>query len=143
MNKITVKQKIEVEVTLLEAYCDVRYWEDAEVNGVPDETGTLIPCRMSGRNTWNPLIELATGKILNWTPGKTAKINYKVCDAGSYYLYGKNKTDIVKSINGYVPAIMCPGGDGYGDYVIMNVDENGIIEDWVVCLGAFEMDDED
>ena len=25
---------------------------------------------------------------------------------------------------------MCPADDGYGDYIIMNIDENGFIQGW-------------
>ncbi len=36
----------------------------------------------------------------------------------------------VKEVNGYVPSIMCPEGNGYGDYVIMKVDAEGRIANW-------------
>ncbi|WP_255495104.1 hypothetical protein [Dysgonomonas sp. 521] len=29
-----------------------------------------------------------------------------------------------------MPEIMCPGGEWDGDYIIMDIDENGIIENW-------------
>jgi len=132
--KVTIAK--EVEVKYLQAKCGVRYWEDAEVNGVEDEDGALIPCR-NGED-WEPLIELDSGKILNWKAGVTAKIHYKVCDAGEYILLDEQRQKVVE-IEGYVPDIMCPGDSGFGDYVIMNVDENGVIENWKPTFEEFEL----
>lgn len=131
--KISVK--VEKEVKYLQVIADVRYWEDATVDGVEDEEGSLIPCR-SG-DSWIPMIDLDSGKIINWTEGVVTKIHYKVCDAGRYQLLNKDQR-IVKEIKGYVPNIMCPVGNGYGDYIIMNVDENGLIENWSPTLEEFE-----
>lgn len=36
----------------------------------------------------------------------------------------------IASYDGYVPKIMCPADEGYGDYIIMNIDENGFIQGW-------------
>lgn len=133
---LIVKQSYDVRY--LQAECSVRYWEDAIVDGVADEGGTLIPCR-SG-DVWAPLIDLEAGTILNWPPGKTANIHYKVCDAGVYSLLDEDR-NIVKQIDGYVPKAMCPGGDGYGDYVIMMIDEVGKIANWRADLTAFTRSD--
>jgi len=111
----------------LKAECGVRYWEDAEVNGVEDIDGTLIPCR-DGK-AWNPTIDLKTGKIINWPEGTTASIHYKVCDDGRYTLLDADGAALA-TIDGYVPKVMCPGDSGYGDYVIMNVKADGSIENW-------------
>lgn len=40
-------------------------------------------------------------------------------------------------IDGYVPGLMSPGGDGFGDYVIMTVGGDGVIENWDVELEEF------
>lgn len=32
--------------------------------------------------------------------------------------------------DGYVPDTLCPKESGYGDYIIMDIDENGMISDW-------------
>ena len=137
--KITVKEVKQVEVKFLQAYCGVRYWEDARVNGIEDDDGALIPCRSRIGDTWEPLINLETGTILNWPRGVVADIHYKVCDEGVYQLLDENR-NIVKQIEGYVPAIMCPEGSGYGDYVIMKIDTQGKIANWVVNLLAFDDD---
>ena len=145
MAMITVTTKTKVAVEYLRARCGVRYWEDATVNGETDEDGSRIPCREGtaadnddrGGGDWCPTICLATGKIEGWPDGATADIHYKVCDDGDYALLDADR-NVVKAIDGYVPSIMCPGGTGYGDYVIMTVNADGIIEDWRVDLSAFE-----
>lgn len=111
----------------LRAKCGVRYWEDASVNGIEDKDGRFIPLRVG--DCWCPTIDLQTGIIENWPQGITADIHYKVCDAGVYTLLD-NERNTIFSIEGYVPRIMYPAGDGYGDYVIMKIGINGLIEDW-------------
>jgi hypothetical protein len=117
-----------VEVRYLFASCGVRYWEDAKVNDVEDVDGTLIPCREGDR--WAPLIEIDTGLIVNWKKGVVADVHYKVCDDGVYSLLDGEKQTIKKIEDGYVPAIMCPEGGGYGDYIIMKIDSDGRISGW-------------
>lgn len=134
--KIKLKIEKEFEVKYLQAKCGARYWEDSRINGVEDtEEGENIPCKEG--DYWCPLIELETGKILNWEIGKTAEIYYKCCDDGFYSLLDEEKT-IVKQVEGYVPEIMCPVENGYGDYVIMNIDENGQIQNWNPDFSYFE-----
>jgi len=115
------------------------YWEDSYVDGVEDTQGDLIPCRDG--EYWKPLIEVETGKIVNWEQGKTAKIHYKSCDDNLFKLLDENK-NVITSIDGYVIDMMCPVGEGYGDYVIMNIDENGIIKDWEADFEDFQNDED-
>ncbi|MDV7393398.1 hypothetical protein RZS08_18640, partial [Arthrospira platensis SPKY1] len=107
----------------------VRYWEDAEVNGISDEEGDLIPLRED--ESWKAVIELATGRIQNWPEGTTADIHYKVCDDGDYWLANSEGEKLAKWNDGYVPDRFLAVGDrGYGDYIIMKVDAAGMIEGW-------------
>ena len=122
--EITVK-KIEVKSILVDA--GVRYYENATVNDIEDTEGTLIPCKKGDR--WQPEIEIETGKILNWEQGKKADIHYKVCDDGKYSLKDE-KGKIVYTQMATVPDILAINDNGYGDYIIMQVDENGFIKDW-------------
>ena len=85
---ITVIKTFDVKYLAVNA--EVRYWEDASVNGVEDQDGTLIPCRHG--DSWRPTIEIDTGKIINWPNGTTANIHYKVCAAGSYALLDEHGT---------------------------------------------------
>ena len=132
--KATIKIKKEVEIKYLQVKAGVRYYEDAEINGFEDKDGTLVPCKIG--ELWSPLIDIDNGTILNWKPGTIAKIHYKVCDDGEYQLLD-NEKNMVKSIEGYVPRIMCPEENGYGDYIIMNIDGNGKIAKWTPIINDF------
>jgi len=106
-----------------------RYWEDTTVNGVVDEDGILIPCRDGA--FWKPIIELSSGKIINWELGKSANIHYKVCDQGEYFLLDANQKKIKKYNGYYVPdEVLCVDDEGYGDYIIMSVDMDGVIKNY-------------
>ncbi|RLI50065.1 hypothetical protein DRO61_04330 [Candidatus Bathyarchaeota archaeon] len=118
----------------------VRYWEDGTINGKEDEDGSITPCKELDR--WKPIIDIDRGEILNWTLGVKAEIHYKVCDDGIYILQDSDSNDI-KTIEDYVPSILCPKDNGYGDYIIMDIDEAGFIKDWKGDLTDFYDEDED
>ena len=133
MAYVNVRQK--VEVRFLKADMGVRYWEDAEVNGEPeDDDNPTIPCRVG--DSWCPVVDLNTGIIQGWPEGVTAKTHYKVCDAGRYTLLDADH-DQVLTVNSYVPAMLSPGHGG-GDYAIMNIGPDGKIEGWACDLSEFE-----
>lgn len=139
MTKIIIKQTVEHDVKFLKADCGVRYWEDAEVNGVDDDDDNpTMP--FASKGSWTPLIDIEAGVIIDWPKGTTAEVHYKVCDAGVYALLDADRNQ-VKQIGGYVPSIMCPEGSGYGDYVIMKIDGDGKIANWSVDLSEFERDE--
>lgn len=133
--KVELTVKKEFEVVYLLAEIGARYWEDASVNGKEDVQGKLIPCRDG--ESWKPLIDLSTGKIVNWEIGKTASIHYKSCDNNLFKLLDKDK-NIITSKEGYVINMMCPAERGYGDYVIMNIDASGMIQDFEPDLEEFQ-----
>lgn len=121
----------------LNIQANVRYWEDAAVNGEQDEDGKLIPLRNG--DCWCPTIELATGRIIDWPQGTTARVHYKVCDAGCYYLLSP-KGKVLASLEGdYVPGMLSPGGEGWGDYIIMDIDQYGVIQNWKTDLKEFDL----
>jgi len=133
--------KIELTVKTLLVVANVRYWEDATVNGVEDENGDLIPCKVG--DTWKPIIDLEIGLITNWEKGKEANIHYKVCDAGEYWLQDENGEKIVKAKGYYVPDFLAIDDSGYGDYIIMKVDKDGKINNWRFDSEPFTNEDED
>ncbi len=117
------------QAKFIEVCADVRYWEDATVNGKEDSDGTLIPFRKG--NSWRLIIELDTGRILNWPEGVEADIHYKVCDAGEYWLLDDANSRIAKWNGYYVPEdILCVGDNGYGDYIIFKVGSDGTVIGW-------------
>jgi hypothetical protein len=110
----------------------VRYWEDAKVNNVNDtEAGDLIPLKEG--DSWKPVIELATGRIKDWPQSTTAAIHYKVCDDGDYWLANSYGKKMAKWNGDYVPDRFLTVGEesGYGDYIIFDVDADGMIRGWM------------
>ncbi len=137
MAKVWAKMIKEFDAKYLVVDAEPRYWEDATVNGKEDTYGTMIPCRKG--DDWCPVIDIDNGQIINWTLGVTAKVHYKVCDAGVYELRTSDNILITRK-DVYVPTCLSPGGNGYGDYIIMNIDENGVIENWKFDSKYFEED---
>ena len=128
---VTIEKEVDVKTVLVKAH--VRYWEDATINGVEDEEGTLTPCREG--DLWCPVIDIDTGVILNWPKGTTADIHFKVCDSGSYFLKDADGNVVLSREDDYVPNELIPGS--YGDYIEMQVDENGKITNWSPSLDDF------
>lgn len=140
--KTKIKVEKEVNIKTIVVNAGVRYWEDSEVNGVEDEHGDLIPCRIDDR--WKPIINIETGIITNWKKGVVANIHYRVCDDGSYFLKDDKGKTVFKK-DGYVPSFMCPKENGFGDYIIMDVDADGKISDWDIdeVMGFINNKEED
>lgn len=138
--KAKIKTIQTFEITTLKVKAGVRYWEDATVNGKEDTEGELIPCRDG--DYWCPVIDIDRGIITNWQQGVEADIHYKVCDDGTYELIDKDG-DSVLTKEGYVPDILCPEEDGYGDYIIMQVNKDGSINSWKADLTDLLEEEED
>ena len=138
--KAEIKVKKEVEIKTLVIHANVRYWEDATINGESDEEGSLVPCKDG--DLWKPVIDIDSGIIQNCDKGNKASIHFKVCDEGCYYLQDEEGNTVLSIEENYVPKIACPKGKGYGDYIIMDIDENGQIENWKPNIDDF-MGDED
>ena len=134
--KVKVLREVEVDVARIHVSAYVRYWEDSEVNGESDvdlyenkNATPKMPCAQKEDDEWYwcPEIDVETGKILNWEKGVTAKIHYKVCDEFACVVYDVNNEEVCDYYE-YVPRFMCPQEEGYGDYIIMNINEDGFIE---------------
>ena len=122
------KRELAEHARFIEVDAGVRYWEDAYLNGKEDINGK-IPLRNS--DAWQPIIELATGRVLNWPQGLEADIHYKICDAGEYWLLDESKVRIAKWRGYYVPNdFLCVDDNGYGDYIIFKIGGDGLITGW-------------
>ena len=133
--KVKVKREVVMDATTILVNAYVRYWEDGRINGVRDNADCPnIPCAVKGENgyRWMPIIDIETGQIRNWREGTTAYIHYKVCDEFECRIIDEKGGErcLIKDYEGYVPDFMCPKDCGYGDYIIMDIDENGYIQDW-------------
>lgn len=121
--------ELKTKAAYLEVDARPRYWEDCRVNDVEDTEGALIPFRYG--DSWKPVIRLADGFVLDWPQGMTAEVHYKVCDDGDYRLCDTNMVPLAKWGSFYVAdAFLCPGGGGYGDYIILTISADGFIQGW-------------
>lgn len=134
--KTKIKIEKEVDLIHLVVKAEVRYWEDSEINGESDtENGDNVPCKFG--NIWTPHIEIDSGRILNWNKGTKAEIHYKVADCCGWYIVGNDGETALSAEDGYVPDTLCPKESGYGDYIIMDIDEDGFIQDWKFNIDDF------
>ncbi|WCM42422.1 hypothetical protein MG290_01765 [Flavobacterium sp. CBA20B-1] len=139
--KATIKVEKEFDLKTLEVFAKVRYWEDSSVNEEDDtENGDLIPCKVD--DNWCPIIDIDTGIITNWEKGKTAEIHYKVCDCCAWGIKDIEGNLVLKSEGDYVPGTLSPKEPGYGDYIIMDISEDGTIQDWHFYIEDFIKEDE-
>ena len=108
----------------------VRYAEDASVNGVDeDNEKPVMPFLVKSKQypdewDWDITIDVEAGSIDNWPKGMTAKTWYKVCDCCKVCAEGK------KDYYEYVPKFLSIWSEGFGDYVYLEVGEDGVIKDW-------------
>jgi hypothetical protein len=127
----------DIQVKYLKCIMEPRYWEDASVNGIQeDDDSPTIPLRHGDK--WIITIDLNEGKIIDWPNNTVAKVHYKICDAGEYILMDPEGREVKKlPFGSYVPGILAPNYDGYGDYVVLNIDSRGTIENFRLDLRAF------
>ena len=138
--KVTIKVEKEFDLKVLRVKANVRYWDDSTLNGENDTEGEM-PCALN--DLWCPEIQIETGIVLNWKQGSTAEIHYKVADECGWELVDKDFNIVLSAEDGYVPNTLCPQDNGYGDYIIMNIDENGKIENWNFNINDFTDEEED
>ena len=141
--KVIVNRLAEIDVKHLFVKARARYPEDSTLRQLPeydwiedDANQPKMPCMSyvqeqwcGGAWYWCPVIELETGKIINWRQGVCASISYKVVDEFDCYITDSNDK-IVARYNGYVPSFMAIDEEGYGDYVYLTINEDGYIENW-------------
>ncbi len=126
-----ITKKMVINAKYLVADMGVRYYEDAEVNGVEDDDDNpKIPCVDKYRR-WIIKIDIDNGTIVNWDGKTEAVVHYKVCDDGTYSLYDDDM-DLINTFEDYVPEILSQDDYGYGDYVYLTIDKDGHIKNWNV-----------
>ena len=134
---------------ILKISAGVRYYEDADIDGVEDisydeqQQGAMprVPCVVMNPDEknkadiwrWCPEIDAETGMVLNWKKGVKANIHYKVCDDCMIDYFEDEKLVCNNDDYWYCPDFLCPDEEGYGDYIIMTINEIGQIENWSVA----------
>ena len=115
----------------LEVKAEVRYWEDALVNGTIDNEGVLMPCKVE--KLWCPVIRLSDGLILRWPEGTTAIVHYKICDPGKYWLLDDQLQRVANWRGNYVPIeFLSQGINGDSDYIVLSIGPDGHIQNWEI-----------
>ena len=126
--EIKIMQPVTVNVKYVRAFVNARYWTSVELNGITVEDDSPFPGRPNDR--WYFKIDVDTGELLHWPKGQTASVWMKVCDRGSYYLMSETGEVLMEKEEEYCPGFLCIGANGYGDYISLDIDENGHIRDW-------------
>lgn len=92
-----------------------------------DENPDAYPIPMQHNEQWIAFVNIDTGIINAWPKGTSCHIHEKVCDSGVYELYDVDSNFIIRRCD-YVPHGLIPGK--WGDYIELNIDENGKILNW-------------
>ena len=140
MKTITIIEPSDVKY--LRIVVGPRYWEDASIKfeekweddidyneqkkgekpkmpfAVKDDSKTYVEYR------WQITIDLENVKVLGWPQGGEARVFYKVCDDGTYFLLDGDKNGL-KEVDCYIPDMLSYIDDGYGDYIDMKIDGDG------------------
>ena len=69
------------------------------------------------------IYQTVKSKIESYRNRKTTQQTQIIVDGNKIF-------DNEEACCGYVPECLCPSGEGWGDYMIMHIDENGQIADW-------------
>ncbi len=140
--KATITVEKEFEIKYLEVDANVRYWDDDKVirdeedPDIQDDAPKMPGAELvDGDWRWRVTIDVDNGTIVGWPKGTTASVHYKVCDEGVYTLLDKDNK-VIERVESYVPDCLAPMEDGWGDYIILDIDRNGKIE-------GFEFDQSD
>ena len=116
--KVTVKKRTEVAIDFVRIQVAVNYGEEDITNDFPFRRGDV----------WDVVVDINTGRILDWPSGVECDLHMKVCDQGSYWLLDRDRGVIASIEQNYVPHGVVPGS--YGDYVELTINGDGIITNW-------------
>ncbi len=117
--KATVMVQKEIDIKYLYISVPVRYDDEDIPYDFPLRNG----------DNWSATVEVDTGKITEWPKGKTGSMFMKVVDGGTYILRDESKNEVARIDEDYVPNSLIPGE--YGDYIHLEIDENGVITNWL------------
>lgn len=119
-------------------------WNDVVIRGA-----RVIPGNMHD-HSWQPVIEIETGKITNWKKGVYAEVFYEVFDENStmssklsrwkvngkvidarcvWTFYDKDLKAVSDSMYGFVPNFLFPSPENK-NRINLTIDEEGFILNW-------------
>ena len=149
--KISRKKTVEEDIKYLYAHLHDDWWDGAQISRNEsefeevDEDGSQIKDMLkvfdAPTNTrfkeyiakddpcFSMKINVDTGEVVGWPKDTAMNIYWKIVDEGLYQYLDKDD-NIIFEYDGYVPGELAIEDSGYGDYVILNIDSNGFIENW-------------
>lgn len=122
------KMKRDEGLDLIRIEPEPRYPEDGEINGEQDDNDTpRMPFMVADEKAqegwvWKLEVNIKTGEVIGWPKEVKADVHYKVCDCCRIKYAGKEYYE-------YVPNFLAINDRGYGDYIILTI-EDGKIVDW-------------
>ncbi len=116
--KVTVKLPTEIEISHVKIVAAVNYDEEEIPNDFPGRKG----------DTWHAMIELDTGKIVDWPAGRAEKMHLTVKDSGTYTLLAPDGKHLATRDENYVPHGVVPGQ--FGDTIEITINGDGVIAEW-------------
>lgn len=120
------------EIEYVRVRAGVLYWDDTNVNGESDDNDNpRIPLiqEINGEKNWVFDIDIKTGKIKDWPKGTTAETHYKTCDDNTISFIGHNGK-VLRKVDCYVPEFLEIEDSCCGDCIIINIDEDGKINNF-------------
>ena len=150
--RVTVIKKEDVFLQYVKVQAEPRYWCDCEysldngktwiepeddtkeadekvLNDLP--SSSCIDEDDEGKKYLNLLIDIEDGRVINWPDNVWIKMRFKVCDDARYAFWNRDLFEVI-CLNDdygddYVPDFLDLEGNGYGDYLEINI-SNGKIE---------------
>lgn len=121
--KAIIKVEKEVDIRIVKIDIEARYIGDSDDDDMPLD----FPLLNEAKTAWVASVDIDTGAIACWPQGDKRTMHVKVCDAGIYQLIDGDG-NVIATKSGYVPNGVVPGS--YGDYVELEINEDGIITNW-------------
>lgn len=143
-----IKKYMPVSVKTLTCYVPLHYgFEDCKINDHEDSfEGTLVKNLLpdvyiaigsdndhisTAYGGIKIVIELDSGKVLNWSKGVVGDICTKSCDGNFFILKDENDNIIHQTAPGDTEYVIGPSFmNEYGDYFTLSVDESGYIKNY-------------
>ena len=122
------KLKRDEGLDLIRIEAEPRYPEDGDINGEQDDNDNpKMPFMVADEEAqngwaWKLDVNIKTGEVIGWPKEVKADVHYKVCDCCRIKYAGKEYYE-------YVPDFLAINDEGYGDYIILTI-EDGKIVDW-------------
>lgn len=153
--KVTIRKPTTYNIRYLKIDAFVRHWVDCDFSTDNGENwfmdfedtmeehnriGKIIPG--SDGERWKITIDLWNGKVMDWPAGFCLRTHFKVCDEGIYTFLDVNEKEVINITDEYdqyyVPDFLSIEDEGYGDYILINIDGDGEIEHFDRMIAQIE-----